>query len=182
MCTERAKIAGCEVRLPRVEEIPSTFVGFMLAVCYGVFLFSSRRRHTRFDCDWSSDVCSSDLLPPPRPRCHELLVKQAADRLHVTCIPARLSILTRPLNGRAACHYCGQCNRGCRVNANFTSTNVLIAPALATGKLTLLTNAMAREVVMDATGRATGVAYVDKATGADRRVRAKVVVLAASAL
>src|SRR2546430_7395628 len=31
-----------------------------------VFFFSSRRRHTRFDCDWSSDVCSSDLvLPPP---------------------------------------------------------------------------------------------------------------------
>src|SRR2546430_10478515 len=27
------------------------------------FFFSSRRRHTRFDCDWSSDVCSSDLLP-----------------------------------------------------------------------------------------------------------------------
>src|SRR2546430_8488840 len=30
--------------------------------CIGVFFFfSSRRRHTRFDCDWSSDVCSSDL-------------------------------------------------------------------------------------------------------------------------
>src|SRR2546430_6040527 len=28
-----------------------------------VFFFSSRRRHTRFDCDWSSDVCSSDLNP-----------------------------------------------------------------------------------------------------------------------
>src|SRR2546427_11788589 len=27
------------------------------------FFFSSRRRHTRFDCDWSSDVCSSDLPP-----------------------------------------------------------------------------------------------------------------------
>src|SRR2546430_6400320 len=27
-----------------------------------IFIFSSRRRHTRFDCDWSSDVCSSDLL------------------------------------------------------------------------------------------------------------------------
>src|SRR2546430_12624026 len=26
-----------------------------------LFFFSSRRRHTRFDCDWSSDVCSSDL-------------------------------------------------------------------------------------------------------------------------
>src|SRR2546430_5228244 len=31
----------------------------MSALC--VFFFSSRRRHTRFDCDWSSDVCSSDL-------------------------------------------------------------------------------------------------------------------------
>src|SRR2546427_10686600 len=29
------------------------------------FFFSSRRRHTRFDCDWSSDVCSSDLVPEP---------------------------------------------------------------------------------------------------------------------
>src|SRR5256886_4215553 len=28
----------------------------------GLFFFSSRRRHTRFDCDWSSDVCSSDLI------------------------------------------------------------------------------------------------------------------------
>jgi len=120
--------------------------------------------------------------PPPKPRCYELLVKQAADKLNVTCIPARLSIITRPLNGRAACHYCGQCNRGCKVNANFTSTNVLIAPALATGKLTLVTNAMAREVTVDGTGRATGVSYVDKTTGADRHVRAKVVVLAASAL
>src|SRR2546430_7299237 len=27
-----------------------------------IFFFSSRRRHTRFDCDWSSDVCSSDLM------------------------------------------------------------------------------------------------------------------------
>src|SRR5256886_9979008 len=35
------------------------------------FFFSSRRRHTRFDCDWSSDVCSSDLSAErgERPRC-----------------------------------------------------------------------------------------------------------------
>src|SRR5438270_2824159 len=31
--------------------------------CAIFFFFSSRRRHTRFDCDWSSDVCSSDLPP-----------------------------------------------------------------------------------------------------------------------
>src|SRR5690606_41066583 len=30
-------------------------------LCFGVFFFSSRRRHTRFSRDWSSDVCSSDL-------------------------------------------------------------------------------------------------------------------------
>ena len=121
------------------------------------------------------------FLPPPKPRCYELLVKNAADRLHITCIPSRLSILTRPLNGRAACHYCGQCNRGCAVNANFSSTNVLIAPALATGRLTLVTHAMAREVTVDKNGKATGVSYIDKRTGADQHVRARVVVVAASA-
>src|SRR5256886_5319896 len=31
-------------------------------VVWCCFFFSSRRRHTRFDCDWSSDVCSSDLM------------------------------------------------------------------------------------------------------------------------
>jgi len=121
------------------------------------------------------------FLPPPRPRCYELLVKQAAERLAVTCIPARLSILTRPLNGRPACHYCGQCNRGCGVNANFSSTNVLLPPARDTGRLTLLTGAMAREVTVDGRGRATGVSWVDKATGKDEHVQARVVVLAASA-
>jgi choline dehydrogenase-like flavoprotein len=122
------------------------------------------------------------FLPPPKPRCYELLVKQASDKLKITCIPSRLSIITRPLNGRPACHYCGQCNRGCKTNSNFSSTNVLIAPALATGRLTLVTNAMAREVTVDASGRATGVTYVDKTDGSEKHVRARVVVLAASAL
>src|SRR5260370_19879014 len=37
----------------------------MMSVCiFFVFFFSSRRRHTRFKCDWSSDVCSSDLRHP----------------------------------------------------------------------------------------------------------------------
>ena len=122
-----------------------------------------------------------DFLPPPRPRCHELLVKDASDKLGVTCIPSRLSILTKPLHGRAACHYCAQCNRGCMVNANFTSPNVLIFPAMKTGKLTILTNAMAREVTTNAQGLATGVSYVDKHSGQDRHVQARIVVLAASA-
>jgi len=123
----------------------------------------------------------SIFLPPPTPRCWELMVKQAADRLRITCIPSRLSILTESIHGRAACHHCGQCNRGCKTNSNFSSTGVLIPPAMATGKLTLVTNAMAREVTTDARGLATGVSYVNKLTGADEHVNARVVVLAASA-
>ena len=119
--------------------------------------------------------------PAPKPRCYELLVKQASDRLNITCIPSRLSIITRPLNGRAQCHYCGQCNRGCSVKANFSSPDVLIAPALASGRLTLVTNAMAREVTVGPNGLATGVSYIDKRTGQDRHVSARIVVLAASA-
>ena len=121
------------------------------------------------------------FLPPPRPRCYELLVKRASDKLKIPCIPARLSILTRPLNGRPGCHYCGQCSRGCAVNANFTSPNVLILPALATGRLKLVTGAMAREVTLDRNGRADSVLYIDKADGSEQRVRARVIVLAASA-
>ena len=119
--------------------------------------------------------------PPPRPRCYELLVKQASDQLGITCIPARLSIITKQHGDRPACHYCGQCNRGCRTRSNFSSPDVLIAPALHTGKLRLITNAMAREVTIDAQGNATGVSYVNKQTNLDEHVRARVVVLAASA-
>src|SRR5688572_13723819 len=37
------------------------FYSYMYFIYFFIFFFSSRRRHTRFDCDWSSDVCSSDL-------------------------------------------------------------------------------------------------------------------------
>jgi len=121
------------------------------------------------------------FLPAPKPRCYELLIKQAADKLKITCIPSRLSILTRPLNGRKPCHYCGQCGRGCAIHANFSSPSVLLPPALATGRLTIVANAMAREVTNDETGLATGVTYIDKTTGSENHVRARIVVLAASA-
>ena len=121
------------------------------------------------------------FLPPPRPRCYELLIQQASRRLGIPCVASRLSILTRPLHGRPACHYCGQCYRGCSAEANFSSPGVLLTPALATGRLTILTHAMAREVTTSAAGLATGVTYVDKQEGGDAHVRARIVVLAASA-
>ena len=119
--------------------------------------------------------------PAPRPRCYELLIKQGCDDLNIRCIPSRLSIITRPLNGRPACHYCGDCYRGCTTNSNFSSPNVLIFPAMQTGRLTLVTDAMAREVTLGSDGLADGVSYINKQTGMDEHVRARVVVLAASA-
>jgi choline dehydrogenase-like flavoprotein len=121
------------------------------------------------------------FLPPPAPRCYELLVKKACDELRVRCIPSRLSILTRAHNGRPACHYCGQCGRGCSTASNFSTPSVLLPPALKTGKLRIVTGAMAREVMSNGEGRATGVSYVETATGREQTVRAKIVVLAASA-
>ncbi len=121
------------------------------------------------------------FLPPPKPRCHELLAKKTCDALGITCIPSRLSILTRPLGDRPACHYCGECGRGCATHSNFSSPSVLLPPALKTGRLKIVTGAMAREVLTDADGLATGVSYVDTATVREREVRAKIVVLAASA-
>src|SRR2546430_711518 len=54
---------GATVKAPgqviSAEEIHTLVLHGMLTAS-GVFFFSSRRRHTRFDCDWSSDVCSSD--------------------------------------------------------------------------------------------------------------------------
>jgi choline dehydrogenase-like flavoprotein len=120
------------------------------------------------------------FMPPPKPRCYEFAIQQASEKLGIPCVPSRLSILTEAHNGRAKCHFCGQCGRGCATHSNFSSTSVLIPPALKTGNLTVLTGAMARAVTTDASGKATGVAFINKETGLDEHVRAKLVVLAAS--
>lgn len=122
------------------------------------------------------------FLPPPKPRCYELLIKKAGDKLGIPVVPNRLSILTRPLNGRPACHYCSQCGRGCSTHSNFSSPSVLLPPALSTGRLTIIPHAMAREVTVGSDGLANGVSYINKEDRSDNHVRARVVVLAASAL
>jgi choline dehydrogenase-like flavoprotein len=59
-----------------------------------------------------------------------VLVKRAGAALGIPVIPARMAILTKPLNGRVACHYCGQCGRGCVTASNYSSSQVQILPAL----------------------------------------------------
>lgn len=121
------------------------------------------------------------FMPPPKPRCYELVIQKASRKLGIPCIPSRLSIITEPLNGRPACHYCAQCGRSCATSSNFSSPTVLIPPAQATGNLEVRCDAMAREVLVNREGQATGVSYIDKKTRQEVQVRGKVVVLAASA-
>lgn len=122
------------------------------------------------------------FLPPPKPRLHELLIKKAANSHNIPVISSRMSILTRPINkDRGSCFFCNQCNRGCSVYGDFSSSSVLIKPARKSGYTEVYTNAMVREVLTDKKGKATGVLYVDKTNMQEYQVNARVVVLAASA-
>jgi len=117
----------------------------------------------------------------PPPRVHEMLVQRATKKLNIPCIASRLAVITKPTNGRPACHYCAQCGRGCVTASNYSSSQVQIFPALKTGRVKLFTNAMARELIADASGKVTGVSYIDKASRTERQIRCRSVVLACGA-
>ena len=70
------------------------------------------------------------FLPPVPPRVHEQLIMKAGKRLNIPVIPSRMAMLTKSIHGRAACHYCGQCGRGCRTASAFTSSQAMIFPAM----------------------------------------------------
>lgn len=146
------------------------------------------------------------LQPPPAPRATELLTQKVCDEeMDIPVIPAHLAIMTQrqeadrlsqalwpnnplaqrvtadSMRSRAACFYATPCGRGCSIKANFQSPTVLLPPALATGNLDIVTDAMVREVTVDSRGRANGVHYIDKTSRLDEHVSARVVIVAASA-
>ena len=121
------------------------------------------------------------LQPPPPPRAFEMFYARAFEKMGVPVVPMHAAVLTRPLNGRAACFYATPCGRGCSIRANFQSTTVLLPPAMATGKLSIQTNALVYQVDVDRAGKAEGVTWVSRLTGEHHSVKARVVVLAAGA-
>jgi choline dehydrogenase-like flavoprotein len=145
------------------------------------------------------------LLPPPAPLVADLLIAQRAPRVGVPIIPAHRAVLTRQLDferspallhpgnlkaqriiaadmrARAACFWATPCGRGCSIRANYQSTTVHLPPALMTGNLDIVTDAMVHRVVMGRHGRARGVTFIDRRDGVEHRAVARVVVLAASA-
>jgi len=124
------------------------------------------------------------FLPPPKPRLNELFIKKGAAKAGVKVIAGRGSVLTQALPGnkdRGKCFYCAQCSRGCKIYGDFSASSCLVIPALKTGNLKVITNAMVREVLTDSEGLATGVSYVSKEDMQEYQVSAKIVILGASA-
>ena len=126
------------------------------------------------------------FLPPMALRCAEqhvrdkLLEKWGGERMLTI---GRCAILTQNHNGRAACHYCGPCERGCITHSYFTSLGSTLPAARATGRLTLRPNSVVHSVIYEESrDRAAGVRVIDAATMQALEFRARVIFLCASTL
>jgi choline dehydrogenase-like flavoprotein len=134
---------------------------------------------------WQPD---GKFLPPIALNCGEHLLKKAAAGLGINLIQPRLAMLTavkpqHAKHGRAQCHYCGSCGNGCTVGAMFNSLSSTLPAAAATGRMTLRTNSIVRHLTVDTdTGKAKGVAVVDRVTREEMEFNGKVIIVAGSTL
>jgi choline dehydrogenase-like flavoprotein len=130
------------------------------------------------------ELPDSRFLPAMPFKCAEARLRERVKRrLGWTVTIGRVANVTRSLNGRAPCHYCGPCYWGCITNSYFNSAFTTVADALATGNCTHVPNAMVYKVLTDGdTNRASGLVYVDRVTREAREIRGRVVVLCAQAL
>src|SRR4051794_3768860 len=125
---------------------------------------------------------------PTKLNCAEVTLKQGLHKMGRVLTQYRAGVTSDGLKHnqyRSRCLGRGACERkgGCDIHAAFDSPTGLIYPAMDTGKLTLRTNATAREILVDKdTGKARGVSFVDTETNRTYEAQAKVVVLAASTL
>ena len=127
----------------------------------------------------------SKFLPPMAMTCGERILKKAVESRWKDrkVIIGRAAILTKPHQGRAACHYCGHCDRGCETHSYYSSPGSTLPAAAKTGRLTLRPNAVVREIIVDANnGKAAGVRVVNQITKKDDEEYGKVIVLCASTL
>ncbi len=95
----------------------------------------------------------------------------------------RTAVLTVDHKGRAACHYCGPCHRGCITRSYFSSVNATLPAAAATGHMTLRPNSVVASIVYDEKrDRASGVHVIDRETQEEAEFTGRIVFLCASAL
>ncbi|MEO8127232.1 MAG: GMC family oxidoreductase [Bryobacteraceae bacterium] len=124
----------------------------------------------------------SVFLPEMEMTCgEEMLRASMKEKFDRVMTIGRCAVLTKAHNGRQPCHYCGPCERGCITHSYFNSLTTTLPDAMKTGRLTLLTDAVAARVMMK-DGKAAGISYVDAVTKQSKEVRAKLFVLCASTL
>ncbi len=119
------------------------------------------------------------LMESAPPRAFEIFYERAFRAMGIPVIPMHGAVVTQAMEGRNTCIFATPCGRGCSIGANFQSTTVLLPPAMATGNLTITTDALVYQVDLDKAGKAKGVTYVDRKTGKHHSVTARSVVLAA---
>jgi len=124
------------------------------------------------------------FLPPMAMTCGEkLLRKRVSEKLGRTVTIGRTAILTQAHNGRAPCHYCGPCERGCITASYFNSPATTLKDALASGNCDLTANAIVSQIEMDnAENQARGVTYIDRNSRKTYEVKARSIILCAQAL
>ena len=120
--------------------------------------------------------------PPPPLRCAEQIAALACRQAGLRLIPTRKALQVGPGGPRAPCHYCGRCMLGCDVGAIFTTPNTLLPRALATGRLTLRTGALVRQLHLGADGLVRAASVVDRKTGGDEEIRARVFVVSCGSI
>ncbi len=122
--------------------------------------------------------------PPMGLTCAETLFRnRVKDKLGWTVTLGRSANITKPINGRAPCHYCGPCERGCVTHSYFNSAFTTVPDALETGNCTHIPNAMVYKVLMDSErNRAKGLLYIDRVTHQPKEIYGRVVILCAQAL
>jgi choline dehydrogenase-like flavoprotein len=132
-------------------------------------------------------VPDGKYMPAMPLTCGEQLLRKGAQKSGRAANSMRVAMLTsqpKPfMKGRRKCHYCGHCGDGCDVNAMFSSVASTLPIAAATGRLTLRPNSIVRYIITDKnTGKAKGVAFVDRVTRQEMEAYAKVIIVAASTL
>ncbi len=129
------------------------------------------------------NVPDGEFLAPMPLNCVEQHVREVIERKFPgrTLIPERAAVLSQDHNGRAACHYCGPCYRGCSTSSYYSSIGVSLPDAKATGLLTIKSDSIVAGLVYDpVTKRITGVRVIDAKSGAHVTYAAKLFFLNAS--
>ena len=96
--------------------------------------------------------------------------------LGMRVIPKRAAQRSRSVNGLAACHYCGSCGRGCDAGAFWNSISDTLPAAAKTGRLTLCSDAVVREIRVDENGKPRGVLFFDRGSKKPYEAKGRVIV------